>query len=197
MTTLLHVQNATLFCISVFSLIYYTYNTLCIVPINNHYIVNMILVYCFIDLFFTKSKASLCHHICCITLGYCFYNYMVPSNHPLFLLVLKTETTSIFLVCKNYISKNSMLYNINNVIFAILFFKIRIVDQYYNIFDNNSALYLFIKTYSAHDKISNMLLISGFCGLYILNIYWFCLIIKMVYKLIYKQLLTNKNIKST
>ena len=189
MSNITHYQNASLLTISILSLIYYIYNTFSIVPINNHFIINIILIYCFIDLFFTKSKASFFHHICCISLGYCFHNYKLPYNHPVFLLVLKTETTSIFLVCKHYITKNSMLYNINNVIFATLFFKIRIVEQYYNIFDNNSELYSYIKTHLPHDKFSNSLLLFGFGGLYILNVYWFCIILKIIYK----QLFISKN----
>ena len=82
-----------------------------------------------------------------------------------------------------------MLYNINNVIFATLFFKIRIVEQYYNIFDNNSELYSYIKTHLPHDKFSNSLLLFGFGGLYILNVYWFCIILKIIYK----QLFISKN----
>jgi len=186
MTAPLHYQNASLFTISLISFIFYTYNTIFVVPISNNYIINIILVYCFIDIFFTKSKANLCHHICVLGLGYYFFNYTLPYNHPVILLVLKTESTSIFLVLKYYINKNSILYTINNATFAILFFKIRIVDQYYNIFDKNSEMYSLIKTNSPDDKFSNSLLIFGVCGLYILNIYWFCLIISATYKIIFK-----------
>ena len=82
----------------------------------------------------------------------------------------------IFYVLKYWLPKKTILYNLNSILFYILFFKLRIYDFYYEIIYNNISFDITFQKYSPTNYyLSSILLISCY-GLYILNLYWFLIL---------------------
>jgi hypothetical protein len=189
-----HIQNLVLFTISLSSFTIYLYHNLFNLPINYYNIQKGICLYSLVDLFFTKSKVSKLHHL--LTIGvvyYCFYydvNFIDCNELTCF--YLKTESTSIFLVLKNYINKNSIAYKINILIFYLLFFKIRILDNYNAVVSSGSLLFPIIQKYSSNNIYNSSIIFVSCYGLYIINIYWFGLISHLMYKEITSHITKNK-----
>ena len=98
--------------------------------------------------------------------------------------LLKLEMTSVCLILKKYLNKNGFLYKINLLIFYISFIKFRIIDFYYHII-YKSTLYEIINKYTPNNTIGSIMLLVSCYGLYILNIYWFLQINKIIYKKIF------------
>jgi len=196
--TILKYQNRALFSISimiVFSTMLYSYLQF-VYPLR---MVKLILgLYIFLDLFFVYTLEMKIHHlfVLCIYLTE-FVHTAIPDKNVLLCNVLKMEWSSIFLVLKYWINKKSYLYNINLGVFYIFFFKTRIFDYYMNVIHNDPYLLL---TYPSVLSQENTLIvprsgiftftlycavICGYYGLYILNIYWFFLMNKMLYNTLF------------
>ena len=195
---ILHIQNISLFSISIFSLFAYVYYNTQILISNNlnksdfiwpyEIIIPYICIHSFVDLFITRSFDVKIHHI--FILGIFFYNYYYNiTNVDIFIFsyhLLKTEITSIFYVLKFWLPTDSYIYNINNFLFYILFFKFRIIDFYYGIIQNNYVFKLIINKYSQTNDFLTTIIVLSCYGLYILNIYWFLIMTKILYKNISK-----------
>jgi len=191
---IIHYQNGTLFFISNVTLvmcIYYKF-TGSLMPL--FFIRPIVYLYAFIDLFYTQNFDSKLHHIFILGLGCYQYSLSINFNdcnlitYPL----IKTEITSIFLVLKHYIKKNSISYYVNGLIFYILFLKIRVIDYSY-ILASDLPVYIITKYTSENDNIYNLIFgnsifIVSIYGLYILNIYWFLLLSNILYKKVFKGL---------
>lgn len=182
-STISHYQNLNLFIISSISTIAcISYN----IENNSEYIFSLlqriILLYLSIDIFCTKQTDAFIHHICSLLIGFYDYYYKIDyiDNNIITYYIYKTEITSIFLVLKHYIKKDSIFYNINNLIFVILFFKFRLFDYYYYIIERSSSLYII----PGNDEISirSAVIYTGVYGLYFINVYWGLLMIKIIYK---------------
>ena len=128
-------------------------------------------IYSFVDLFFTSSHVSRIHHI--ISLILCNYYYDIsPSVRPIITYpVLNTEISSIFYILKYWL-KDPQLYTINLGIFYIAFFKFRIYDFYTLIYTSHVTINM------PFPKIG----LIACDGLFIMNLYWFALMNKIVYK---------------
>jgi|LauGreDrversion4_1035100.scaffolds.fasta_scaffold03576_7 hypothetical protein len=153
-------------------------------------------LYAFVDFFITKSYDLKFHHLC--ILGNIFYNYYcnVSNEHRFIFLypLLKTEISSIFYVLKYWLPKKTILYNANTLLFYISFAKLRIYDFYYEIIYNNISFDVVFQRYSnTNNYVSSILLISCY-GLYILNLYWFLIMNKILYKTITKVININTDI---
>jgi hypothetical protein len=181
---ILKYQNLSLLSISIlstFACIYY--NT-----VNNqatfNFLQTIIGTYSIVDLYYSKSIDFKIHHI--LTLGLLYYNivYNVHCSdlHIITYSFIKTEISSIFLILKYYLDKKSAFYHINNIVFYILFFKLRIYDIYYNVIKYDSQIYTIINKYTPNSYYKSSILIVSCYGLYILNLYWFMLLSKILYK---------------
>ena len=156
--------------------------------INKYYPFEILLpvigTHAIIDFFITCKLDIKFHHLC--VFGVLFYNYYyrVADEIQIYLTypLIKTEISSIFLALKEYIPKNSVWYTINSVLFYTCFFKLRILDFYNEIIHNHDSLNFVIWAYSSENHLLNVILFSSCYGLYILNIYWFYIINKILYK---------------
>jgi len=105
--------------------------------------------------------------------------------------LLKTEISSIFYVLKYWLPTKSIIYNINAILFYISFFKLRIFDFYYEVIYNNSKFEIIFENYSQTNYLLSSILLISCYGLYLLNLYWFLIINKIVYKEIAKVVNIN------
>lgn len=201
---LLHFQNISLFLIascSLFSCLYYNlysqwnenkeqkavlFDTL--MPFVGTHAV--------IDFFLTKTFDLKLHHICIF--GVIFYNnyYNVSPEYRLIFIypLLKTEISSIFYVLKYYLPKNTFFYNLNLAIFYLLFIKYRIIDFYNEIIYKNNSFNIVFDKYSKNNYYLSSILLASCYGLFILNLYWFLLINKILYKIIVKSIKIDSDI---
>jgi hypothetical protein len=168
---------------------------------NNDYFLkiclNIFIKYVVIDVFFSTPDLII-HHI----LGYLSCQYILENNidmmenNDIYKTFLNTELSTIFLSIKLLIdwyktdiekSKYNKLikiyYPINDLIFLYLFYKLRVHNFFYNIIQNEN-LYKFIYYNIENSIIKNIKIYSSIYGLFILNIYWFSLICKKLYKAI-------------
>ena len=174
---------------------------------NNDYFLkiclNIFMKYVVIDVFFSTPDLII-HHI----LGYLSCQYILENNidmmqyNNICKTLLNTELSTIFLSIKllidwykTDIEKSKYIkiyYPINDLIFLYLFYKLRIYDYFYNIIQNEN-LYKVIY-YNIEDSIiKNIKIYSSIYGLFILNIYWFSLICKKLYKAIIVTNFPNLN----
>jgi hypothetical protein len=143
-------------------------------------------IYAFIDIFLVKTNDLRLHHL--FIFGLSFYGWVTKlhtihqfaCSYPL----LKTEVSNIFLILKHYLPANTTIYNINMLLFYIFFMKFRIIDIYFEIFHNNCAFNVYIQNYSPSYIY---ILLASVYGLFILNIYWFLIINKTLYKMLLKN----------
>jgi hypothetical protein len=192
------VQNISLFiisCSSFFSCLYYNFGPLLydkneevdfIKPF--YMLIPFVGLHAFIDFFLTKSYELKLHHL--FIFGIFFYNTyydILPEHRFIFLYpLLKTEISSIFYVLKYWLPKKTIIYNVNTLLFYLSFGKLRIYDFYYEIIYNNSFDIIF-KNYSHSNYYLSFILLISCYGLYILNLYWFLIMNKILYKIVTKK----------
>jgi len=166
---------------------------------NNDYFLkiclNIFMKYVTIDVFFSTPDLVL-HHI----FGYLLCQYIIENNidfmknNSIYKTFFNTELSTIFLSIKLLINWYKtdiektkfnkfikIYYDINDLIFFCLFYKLRLHDYYYNIIQNENT---YIEIYSSIEYliIKNIKIYIAIYGLFILNIYWFSLICKKLYK---------------
>jgi hypothetical protein len=158
---------------------------------------NIFKTYVTIDLFFSTKDAVLHHIFGYLLCEYIFENNVdMMQNNYIYKTLLQTEISSIFLCIKLLIdfykkdietSKYNKIikiyYPINDLIFISLFYKLRIHDFFFNIIQNEN-FYISIYSNIGDSIIKNIKLYISMYGLFILNIYWFSLICKKIYKTI-------------
>lgn len=150
-------------------------------------------IFSFVDLFFVKSIDHQLHHITC--LGIVFYKYYygvdpVDGDHLLYYM-LQMELSTFCLILKYYLDKNSLAYNINNIVFYGLFTKFRIIDVYYGIMHKDSYLYLIVSKYTPDNIVGTSIILSSCYFLYALNLYWYMIINKQLYKSMFTNIKYN------
>ena len=118
-------------------------------------------------------------------------NVLIEDRFIIIYSLLKTEISSIFYILKYYIPNNTIYATINNLTFYITFLKFRIIDNYLEIFNNNT-IDIIINKYLYKNYFIKYYLIISLYGLYILNIYWFFILTKILYKVINKKFITKK-----
>jgi len=154
---------------------------------------NILYAYLAFDIFLAQPDCVL-HHICCFIMlsGKNTYNLTIEEIYIQMKPFIKTEISSIFLVFKLVYENNlpdsikqnriaKVLYHINDLTFVATFVKTRIWDL---LFDAvlNPEIHRRIATHAGDSILCNFHLYSGFYGLYILNLYWFAIICKKIYK---------------
>jgi len=190
--TLLTYQNRALFCVSILSTgvcVYYNYTKS---PVSFDYILNIITLYSFVDLFFSEDIASKMHHLTLINM---FIYKRLTNLDPIdcafvYYTLCKTEFSSIFLVLKYWLDKKTVIYKVNLVVFYVLFLKMRVID-FYSVISHGSPIYMIDEKYSKNTCMSLMFL-SSMYGLYALNIYWFIQMNMILYTQLFVK---NKKIK--
>ena len=168
---------------------------------NNDYslklCLNIFMKYVVIDVFFSSPELVI-HHI----LGYLSCQYILENNidfmqnNKIYKTFFNTELSTIFLSIKllidwyktdiektKYNKLIKIYYPINDLIFLYLFYKLRIYDYFYNIIQNENT-YIEIYNNINNSIIKNIKIYSSIYGLFILNIYWFSIICKKLYKTI-------------
>jgi hypothetical protein len=168
---------------------------------NTQYVLNICLnifmKYVAIDLFFSSPDLVL-HHI----FGYLSCQYIVENNidmmqnNYIYKTFLNTELSTIFLSIKllidyyradieksKYNKFIKIYYHINDLIFLFLFYKLRVHDFFFNIIQNQN-FYTVIYYNIGESIIKNIKIYISIYGLFILNIYWFSIICKKLYKTI-------------
>lgn len=156
---------------------------------------NILYAYLAFDIFFAQPD-SILHHIFCFIMlsGKNTYNLTISEIYIQLKPLIKTEISSVFLVFKLFYENNStdsikknrianVLYHINDLIFVATFAKTRIWDLLMDAV-LNPEIHRRIATHAGDSILYNLHLYSGFYGLYILNLYWFSLICKKMYKIL-------------
>jgi len=153
---------------------------------------------------FVSNGVPMIHHICCLICSYNSIKYFSKDYEQLhFLTIFNTEISTVFLIIKEWmdeynIKQNSIhiiLYNINDLLFLSSFFKLRIYD-FYNLFQNPET-YKIVNGYSSDKPLTQASVYIGLYGLFIINIYWFSIICKKLYKQIivkFVPVINNKRI---
>lgn len=197
------IQNISIFTIGAFSLFSYLYYNVNILLYGENVggnlttpfdmIYPVVFIHALIDFFLTKSTDLKIHHIFIYGINFYNYYYNVSKEYRFIFSypLLNTEISSIFYVLKYWLPKKSIFYQANSIVFYITFFKFRIYDFYYKIIYNNISFNLLFDKYSQTNYfLSGIILVSCY-GLYILNLYWFLIINKILYKTITKYVNIN------
>jgi hypothetical protein len=186
-----NIVNISKFTIGFSSLCAYLYYNL----INEqtlHYecIIQIVGLYAFIDFFATKSYESKLHHLfVCIFTFYNYY-YNIDTNDKFIVLypMLNTEISSLFYILKYWLRQNTLIYNINLALFYITFFNFRIYKFYELIcLIYTPSFYIICQKYS--ESIFYVFILLGCNGLFVMNIYWFTIMNKIVYKNLLKNVI--------
>ena len=203
--TVENIQNVSIFAIGIFSLIscyyYHLQNNSSVVAVDNicsrmfDILISVVGVHAAVDFFATKTVDLKVHHLCVV--GICvliYHNYNIVSSVDRIIFsypLLKTEISSIFYVLKYWIPTKSVFYQINTVCFYVGFFKFRIWDFYYEILYNHSSFSVVLGKYFLINPVYSCILFVLCCGLYVLNVYWFLILNKILYKNLIKVVNIN------
>jgi hypothetical protein len=157
----------------------------CFCIMTNFYIItcsNIVGFICLIDFYFVKKKDMLLHHILVLSmLHYMNYHSDIENRKEIVSVILSTETSTIFLTLNNLLENTSSLFNvkkINKLAFVSSFVYYRIYNySYYLILDKNIHNTFLIYSRNNFEYCE---IYIGLYGLFILNLYWCCLIIKKI-----------------
>jgi hypothetical protein len=205
---ILNMQNCAIFVIGISSFVssfYYTKSSCeitdytCNSAVTNYLpfdiLIPTICIYSLVDLFALETYDFKLHHMCIF--GLIFYNYYYNGSlADLYLFVeplIKTEISSIFFVLKYWLPKKTPIYAINNLLFYASFAKLRLFDYYYDLLHNNQLINTIIQKYSENNYLMSGILISSCYGLYIINLYWFLIMNKVLFKLIASNIHINRD----
>lgn len=164
--------------------LYTTYNVYYNLDLTN----NIFYLFCFI-IFDTllipfNRLDTFIHHIdTAAILSYLYYyNIDIKNNNYATIQLLKTEISSIFLGTTYFLKKynfNNIFCNISNIIFICTFFKYRIYDFFKNIYLNT---YFFDSLTTNNSEFQIYYKYTVTIILYGLNLYWFVIILKILFK---------------
>ena len=160
----------------------------CFCIMNNFYIItcsNIVGVMCLIDFYFVKKKDMLFHHVLVLSMLHYMNNHGdIENRKEIVSVILSTEISTIFLTLNNLIEKISSIVSIkqikeiNKVAFVSTFVYYRIYNySYYLILDKNIHNIFFIYSRNNFEYCE---IYFGLYGLFILNLYWSCLILKKI-----------------
>jgi hypothetical protein len=155
-----------------------------------YFSIPLIALHFLLDIFVCATDIKL-HHLCGLLVIFTkyFYNTQPIHDSSIIILIYNFELTTFFYLFKIWLkpfekTKNQILkWTIisNDIIFFVLFFKIRIVD-YYLYAINNPIMYENLYNYVEDRIIDNVLMYSGIYGFFILNMYWFLIMCKICCK---------------
>jgi hypothetical protein len=144
--------------------------------------------------FISQSYISKIYHISIfIIIFYNYYNIPIEYKFVFLYQFLKTEVSCVFYILKYLFPKKTIIYQVNTFFYYIAFIKFRIYDFYYEIIYNNIYFDIIFKKHTEPSYFIYILLIS-FYILYTLNLYWFLIMNKILYKTITKIININTDI---
>lgn len=156
---------------------------------NIHYNISIHILksYMLLDILFIPFDKfdMIIHHI--LTIMAIYYiglnNIDVNTNFYALSQLYSLEKTNIFLGIMPFLqSKNTLLF-LNQILFLICFLKFRIYDFYHNVVFNT---YFYESLGTLREQLNYQYVVVG--GIYALNIYWACILIKMACKPFLKPL---------
>ena len=146
----------------------------------------LICSYCFMDIFFC-NKAHVIHHIFTISiiLFSIMYGMRIEDSQIIFSTLISTELSTIFYIFDFWLANynGAIMYivkGINTLIFASAFTKLRIHDFYYMLV--NPETHTTLAKYTDNRLIPTLQIYISIIGLFALNVFWFSLICKKIYK---------------
>jgi len=140
---------------------------------------NMVGIMCLLDFYFVKKKDMILHHTIVLALTHYMNQHDIENKKEIVCVVLSTEISTIFLTTHNILDTNIVVKNINKLFFISTFLYYRIYNYSYLLLDNtiHNTLY----TYSRNNFEYCQIYVSLY-GLFLLNLYWTCLIFKKCIK---------------
>ena len=146
-----------------------------------------------VDLFFAQSEAAMHHSLSLLVIS-CklFYEVSQEETNSAIKPFVKTEISTIFLLLKllhddvasDTIKKNrivKILYGINDFLFITTFVKTRVWDLSFDAM-LNPEIHQNMRNYFQGSLICNLQFYTGFFGLYVMNLYWFSIICRKMFK---------------
>jgi hypothetical protein len=166
---------------------------------------DIITSYAFVDLFFCKSEL-ITHHTYILSIFLFKVICQVDSYHDtqIVLALGRTELSTVFYAIKLWMdqykqsitTKTSptfdVVYTLNDIIFVVLFMKLRVYDYYYNIIANYGFHLDMWEHYIGTNYFYAFLLYYGIYGVYYLNLYWGALIVKKAFKPLLRYITFNE-----
>ena len=142
---------------------------------------NIVGLLCLIDFYFIKNKDMILHHILILSMIRYLNNYnnSIKNINNIISILLSTEISTIFLITNNLINNMtniSFLKNINKFIFIYTFVYYRIYNYFYYMIFNRNIINIFLGYSTNIFEICEIYI--DIYGLFILNLYWTCLIFK-------------------
>lgn len=157
----------------------------------------VIFSYCFVDLFFCKKEMILHHLFTLSAISFTIlHNMSIYDSSYIYLAMMSTELSSLFYIFNYWMSDSKgtfmkIIKSINLILFIVAFTKLRIYDYYY--FVTNPETYTIISNYTGGDIYCSLHAYSGVFGLFIINLYWFSVICKKIYKNVIIQYVPKLN----
>lgn len=167
-------------------------------------IMNIIFTHAITDIFFVNTELAV-HHICIMLFISYKYIYNVESESVYFVKeLISTEVSTLFYVLVYYLKDMKHKLDIVSVnkksiqkVFHIMetsnlflffgsFFYTRIYNYFYTIIMNPNVNVL-LHDYYDNNIISSIHIYSGLFGLYLLNLYWFIVMCKKIYKMLFSK----------
>jgi hypothetical protein len=171
----------------------YITNKIHLITATYHYIG----IYLTIDTLFAKNE-FIFHHLLVSQLYLLNIYYKVPISNVICLLkfLMMTEISTIFLATRNiFLQLNdyfedfkyySTVKFINDICFILTFLITRIVNYYLFIIKGNILKNIIIMHYE-NSYISNYIIYTSFYGIFMINLYWFGLILEKICCIIRKK----------
>lgn len=145
-----------------------------------HYTLNLIFYHCSFDLLLTNKLDILIHHIITILLTKCFFSIPIPLDQLHFetLIIFSSELSSIFLVGREWLNKNSFYYKLNDCAFVFFFFYTRLylLPKYLLLNENCINVILSVR----NDDYYKFLYFASLYAFMAINIYWGVVILKSI-----------------
>lgn len=146
----------------------------------------LIFSYCFVDMFFCKKDLFFHHLLTFSTILFSIlHNITIDDSSYIYFSMISTELSSIFLIFNYWLTDSKSVImkgfqNSNYILFIVFFTKLRVYDYYY--FVTNPETYTILSKYTGGEFGASLHFYSGIFGLFVLNLYWFSIILKIIYK---------------
>ncbi len=146
----------------------------------------LVLTYCFMDLLFCRKDLFIHHSLTISTILFSyFYGMRIEDSTNIYSTLISTELSTFFYIFDFWLANynGAIMYTvkgINSVIFVSTFTKLRIYDFYYMLV--NPETHTTLVKYTDNRIIPTLHIYIGIVGLFALNVFWFSLICKKIYK---------------
>ncbi len=146
----------------------------------------LVLTYCFMDILFCRKDLFIHHLLTISTILFSFMHGMrIDDSTNIYLTLISTELSTIFYIF-DYSTQDyngaimNIVKGINSFIFVGAFTKLRIHDFYYMLV--NPDTHTTFAKYTDNRLIPTLHIYISIIGLFTLNVFWFSLICKKIYK---------------